>query len=77
MIASSNKFSAKPGDLVTWKDLNKKSKIDEYAVVLEVRSWGSIRPEEVFIKFPLDGAEGWYLTSSLNLIENKEILLHC
>lgn len=59
----------KTGDLVVWNDKSFKSK-KEYAVVLEVRNWGKLRPEEVLIKFPGDGFDGWFLSSTLSIVED-------
>lgn len=69
----------KTGDLVVWSDKTFRNK-KEYAVVLEVRNWGSLRPEEVFVKFPSDGSDGWYLSSTLSIVEDivkeKTSLIH-
>lgn len=58
------------GDLVIYRNVAPKV-VDHFGIVLEVRNWGSLRPEEVFLKFPLDGSEGWFLSEKLIKVENE------
>jgi hypothetical protein len=57
----------KKGDLVLWKSID--SRVKDYGVVLDVCDHRGIFPEEVFVKFPLDGVEGWYLSRNLEKLE--------
>lgn len=59
----------KKGDLVLWRSLDKNAR--DYGVVLDVCDHRGVYPEEVFVKFPLDGVEGWYLSTNLEVMENK------
>ena len=60
------------GDLVIYRNRKVFSRKtdDHFGIVLEVRNWGSSgREEEVFLKFPLDGSEGWYLSERLEKVK--------
>lgn len=59
------------GDLVIYRNRKAYSPdADHFGIVLEVRNWGSSgREEEVFLKFPLDGSEGWYLSERLEKVK--------
>jgi hypothetical protein len=60
------------GDLVIYRNRNvvHRKTIDHFGIVLEVRNWDlSGREEEVFLKFPLDGSEGWYLSEKLEKVK--------
>lgn len=57
------------GDLVMWKSYM--GPREEYGVIIEVADHRGIFPEEVLVKFPLDGTEGWYLSGSLTKMERK------
>jgi hypothetical protein len=60
----------KEGDLVIYHSKTPfKPPVDHFGIVLEVRNWGCVRSEEVFLKFPLDGSEGWYLSEKLKKVE--------
>ena len=59
------------GDLVIYRNVTPWTSIDHFGIVLEVRNWGGARAEEVFLKFPLDGSEGWYLSEKLKKVENE------
>jgi hypothetical protein len=59
----------KKGDLVLWRSSDKNLK--DYGVVLDVCDHRGIFPEEVLVKFPLDGVEGWYLSNNLEVMESK------
>jgi len=59
----------KKGDLVMWKSYMRCT--EEYGVVIDVADHRGVFPEEVLVKFPLDGSEGWYLSDSLIQMENK------
>ena len=59
----------KKGDLVMWTSHMRNT--EEYGVVIDVADHQGVFPEEVLVKFPLDGSEGWYLSDSLVRMENK------
>lgn len=60
------------GDLVIYRNVTPRQVVDHFGIVLEVRNWGTgIRAEEVYLKFPLDGSEGWYLSEKLKKVENE------
>jgi len=59
------------GDLVILQNNFKNNKREDYAIVLEVRNYGVAWPQDVFLKFPLDGSEGWFSSSKLKKIENQ------
>jgi len=58
------------GDLVMWKATRDTGPPD-YGVVIDVRAHLGIIPEEVLVKFPLDGSEGWYLSKNLVKMERS------
>lgn len=57
------------GDLVMWTSYMRHT--EEYGVVIAVADHQGVFPEEVLVKFPLDGTEGWYLSESLIKMESK------
>lgn len=59
----------KKGDLVMWKSYMQNR--EDYGVVIDVADHRGVFPEEVLIKFPLDGTEGWYLSDSLIKMEKN------
>lgn len=59
----------KKGDLVMWKSYMRHT--EEYGVIIDVADHNGVFPEEVLVKFPLDGSEGWYLSDSLIQMEGK------
>jgi len=59
----------KKGDLVMWKSYMRRT--EEYGVIIDVADHNGVFPEEVLVKFPLDGSEGWYLSDSLIQMEGK------
>lgn len=59
----------KKGDLVMWKSYMRNK--EDYGVVIAVADHRGVFPEEVLIKFPLDGTEGWYLSESLTKMEKS------
>jgi len=59
----------KKGDLVMWKSYMRLT--EEYGVVIAVADHQGVFPEEVLVKFPLDGSEGWYLSESLIQMEKN------
>ena len=59
----------KKGDLVMWKSYMRDR--EDYGVIIAVADHNGIFPEEVLVKFPLDGTEGWYLSQSLIKMEKN------
>lgn len=59
----------KKGDLVMWKSYMRPR--EEYGVVIDVADHKGVFPEEVLVKFTLDGTEGWYLSESLTKMEKN------
>jgi len=59
----------KKGDLVMWTSYMRN--VEEYGVVIDVADHKGVFPEEVLVKFPLDGSEGWYLSDSLIKMEKS------
>ena len=66
MESSSISQKLKPGDLVRFNACTR-TEIG-YAMVLEVKYWGLIREEEVYVKFLNDMSKGWFRSSRFNLI---------
>lgn len=58
------------GDLVMWRS-GLIGKPPHYGVILDVKNHRGVLPEEVLVKFPLDGSEGWYLSENLVKMERK------
>lgn len=60
----------KKGDLVLWQSglINKPT---HYGVVIDVMNHKGVFPEEVLVKFPLDGSQGWYLSENLVKMEKQ------
>jgi hypothetical protein len=58
----------KKGDLVMWKSYM--TAREDYGVIIDVADHRGVFPEEVLVKFPLDGTEGWYLSQSLIKMES-------
>ena len=66
-----NATSKRKGDLVVFAVLPYKREV-EYGIVEEVRDHNGVLPEEIFIRFPLDGTHGWYLSDDLKKVETNE-----
>ena len=58
------------GDLVMWR-APRDTRPPDYGVVIDVRTHRGVLPEEVLVKFPLDGSEGWYLSENLVKMERQ------
>lgn len=67
-----NATSKQKGDLVVFAVHSYKRREVEYAIVEEVRDHNGVLPEEIFIRFPLDGSYGWYLSDDLKKVEINE-----
>ena len=59
----------KKGDLVMWRSYLRPR--EEYGVVIDVADHRGVMPEEVLVKFPLDGSQGWYLSESITKMEKN------
>jgi hypothetical protein len=56
----------KAGDLVSF-NVSSTPKLG-YCIVLEVKNWGLIREEEIFVRFIDDMSKGWFRSSQFNLV---------